>query len=328
MPNQENILVQKITLFRNGEAYADFDLSFLQDLTYVETLDLSGPRLMFSINDPWRLFRDDIGVKEKDVLQVTLSDQFGFDGLDKIIYFVILTMPIDGDILSFNCLEATVWKLKQPAKGAMLFNKQPIKSILSRLAPGLKYDVGTFQVLNDYHLLPGMRPSKMIREMAREHGAVCFWQRGKIVFKKLKDLYAVTPAMTYYHNDSRQQYKIAVYSRPNTQAVIKDRTERNYVGWDMVEGIQKNKAVKAPAEFVSASNVASLDGLLEIPLPSIDFTTHGNGTLVPGLTIGLSWAVDRIDAPIDESLPKKVVVGTVSHFQSNQVYACRVLGVK
>ena len=326
--NQEDILVQKITIIRDNKPFEPLDRSFLKELTYVETSDLSGPRLMFVIDDYYRIIRDELGVKPKDVLEVVLSDRFQRDGLDKIIRFVILTMPINDRWITFNCIEASVYKLKLPAREAIVFSHKSVSAVLQKLAPGLKYDVGSFPATNDYHLLPAMRPSKMLRQMAQEHGAVCFWQRGQIVFRKLKELYSAAPEMVYSHNDSRKGNKVIVYSRPNTEGIIQDLTERNYVGWDMVEGFQKSSRVpKAPAEFTSASK-ASLDNLTEIPKPVIDFSTAGNGALLPGLTLGLEWNTERADMPIDESLPAKVVIGMVAHSWSPQSYFCQVSGIR
>jgi hypothetical protein len=53
----QQMLVQKILV--NG---AELDISLLQSCTYVETLDLSGPRLMMTLQDRDNILRDDYGV--------------------------------------------------------------------------------------------------------------------------------------------------------------------------------------------------------------------------------------------------------------------------
>ena len=324
--NQEDLLIQKISLIRDGKAEA-LDRSFVRELTYIETSDLSGPRMILVMDDYYRIIRDELGIKEREVLEVVFSDRFQRDGIDTAVRFVILTMPIDDRFITFNCMELGVYMLKMRAQSTQILTQMSVSAALRKLAPGIKYDVGAFPVLNDWHLLAGMRPSKLIRQMEQEYGAVCFWQRGKLVFRQLKQLFSADPAVTYHHNDPSQPNKVLVYSKPNTGAVIQDQVERNYLGWDMVQGVVRGaKYPKAPPEFTSV--VKNLDNLVEIPKPVIDFTTAGNGGLFPGLAMGLVWNTERPDLPIDESLPAKVVIGTVAHSWKPQAYFCRVSGIK
>lgn len=320
---QEDYLIQKITV--RGQ---EIDRAFLKEITYVETIDLSGPRLMMRIDDPYRILRDDMKVRERDELEIVIADRWLRDGIDRTIKFVIMTMPVENNMVHFNCFEKTVMGLKVPAKEAILFPQKPVTAILTRLIPGGKYDVGSFPVIEDYHLVPGERPSRLLRQMARELGAVVFWRRGAVVFKKLKDLLAQPAKLTYHHDDRTQKNQIIMYTRSNARTIIRDRVQRNYMGWNMEQGmLRSGKKTNKPPELVSNASKPSLDNHLEIPVPAIDFTTAGSGYLMPGLPMKLVWNVQRLDAPIDESLPPKVVVGTVAHFYSTQKYFCRVLGV-
>lgn len=326
---QEDFFVQKITLIQKGQPVGDFDLSFIKEVTYIETIDLSGPKLILVVDDPFRVIRDEMQVKERNVLEVVLSDRYMRDNMDKTIRFTILTMPIVGSVVTFNCLQETVCRLKTPAKEAILFTEKPVTAILQKLAPGVKTDISSLPVLNSYHLLPGMRPSKLLRQMAKEYGVMLFWRRGKIVCKKLKDMLKADAKITYYHNDNgEKENRIISFTRSNAKSVITDKSVRNFMGWDMVKGVVKSsKAIKAAAELVSVANVPSMDGQLEVPKPAIDFMVLGNGALVPGIPLTLVWNGDRVDMPIDESLPAKVVIGTVAHYYSASSYYCRVMGV-
>jgi hypothetical protein len=225
-------------------------------------------------------------------------------------------------------MQQNVNLLKQPAKDSVLFPKKPIETILKRLAPGLKYDVGSFPVMEAYHLLPGERPTKLLRQIAKERGGLCFFRRGTIVFKKLPDLLKQNAKYVYEHDNPRAVNQIIHFKRENAKGLIKDRIERNIVGWNMVKGVMKSgKRTNKPPEWGSVSNVSTMNNLTELPYPAIDLTALGNGALIPGMPITLKWNASRIDAPIDESLPAKVVIGTVSHFYSAQKYFCRVKGV-
>jgi len=326
--NQEDYLLQRVKLFKNGEDAGVFDLSFLKEVVFVETIDLSGPRLIMTFNDPDSIIRDDMNVKERDVLEVRIADVWERDGIDQTIMFVIWTMPNNGSMVTFNCMQAHIDLLKRPAKESILFTKKPVETILKRLAPGLKYEVGNFPAIEDYHLLPGERPTRLLRQMAKEKGGLCFYRRGKLVFKKLTELGKTKVKHTYEYDNPIAKNQIIHFTRANARSVIKDRVERNIIGWNMVKGIVKSgKQTAKPPEFVSVSNMPTMNRLLEIPCPAIDFTTLGNGALMAGIPIALKWNIGKIDAPIDESLPVKVVIGTVAHFYSTQKFFTRVKGV-
>ncbi len=325
---QEDYFLQAVKLIRNGVEAGTFDLSFLKEVTFVETIDLSGPRLMMTFDDTNSIIRDDMKVKERDVLQIRIADVWERDGIDQTVQFVIWTMPNRANMVTLNCMQRNVDLLKQPAKDSILFPKASIETILKRLAPGLKYNVGSFPALEAYHLLPGERPTRLLRQIAKERGGLCFYRRGSIVFQKLGELLKKEAKHTYEHDNRRAKNQIVYFTRDNAKALIKDRVERNVIGWDMVKGIMKSgKKTTKPPEFVSVCNMPTMNNLTEIPYPAIDFIALGNGAFVPGMPISLKWNAARVDAPIDESLPAKVVIGTVAHYYSSQKYFVRVKGV-
>jgi hypothetical protein len=148
------------------------------------------------------------------------------------------------------------------------------------------------------------------------------------VLKKLSELLKNEVTYTYEHDNPTAVNQIVHYERPNAKSVIQDRVERNIIGWDMVKGIVKSgKKTTKPPEFVSVFNMPTMNNLLEIPYPAIDFTALGNGALMPGMPISLKWNIGKLDAPIDESLPTKVVIGTIAHHYAEQKYIIRVKGV-
>lgn len=338
---QEDILFQSISVVRDDKT-KPLDLSFLKEATFVETIDLSGPRLMLTFDDPESILRNDMKLKARDVLEVRIADIWGEDivslglvsGIEQTLRFVIWTMPSQGNIVHFNCMEQNVDALKQPAKESILFTKKPAEAIIRSLAPGInkrmKQDVQNLPIVESYHLLPGMRPSKLLRQVALEAGAVCFFRRGVMVFKKLSRLYRLTPKNIYEYNNPKAEKQIINFQKINTKAVIKDRVERNVVGWDMDKGFVKSgKKTDKPPEFSSMSNKMTMAALSGdgIPIPCIDLIAAGNGSLVSGVPMELKWNMSRKDAPLDESLHPRVVIGTVAHFYSGQKYICRVKGV-
>ena len=119
MNQQEYLLFQRIIHDKSGE---EVDLSWLQEATYIETIDLSGPKLILKINDRESFLRDDLLIAEKDLLTVTLADHYQRAGMDIEETFVIETMPVDGnEVITLNCLPLLIHNLKQPAKQAHFF---------------------------------------------------------------------------------------------------------------------------------------------------------------------------------------------------------------
>ena len=325
---QEDYLFQRVSLVRENEIVADLDLSFLKEATLIETLDLSGPKLILTFDDPDSIIRDELGLRAKDILEVRVADMWVRDEMDQTMRFVVWTPPNEGRIVVLNCMEESVHRLKQPAKDAVLFRRPAAEAVLRRLAPGLKYSCSSFPAIEDYHLLPGERPTKLLRKMAMEKASVCFYRRGRLYFKRLAELYASLPEITYEYNNPQAENQIEAFAIPNTESLIGDLHLRNFIGWDMVKGfVRSGRETRRPPEFVSVANIATMDNLLRVAYPAIDFPTAGNGALMPGITLALKWHTDRLDAPIDESLPPKILIGTVSHWYSAQKYISRVKGV-
>ena len=322
---QEHLLVQKIE--HKGE---ELDLSWLRDVVYVESMDLSGPKLMLSMNDAEGILRDDMGIRCRDVLTVTLASPApqGCEGLDLVVDFVIQTMPVDAGIVKFNCLTRSVDELKCPSIQAQLFVQNTVTQILGAIMPGEKVSVGRFPVVEDYHLLPSMRKSRLIRQMAREMGASAFYCRDELVFRSICELFQAPPAFEYHSNDDREQTQIAGYTQINSGGLIDDRVRRSYQGWNITKGrIRAPGWSKSASESTGLTNSLSLSGLSSIPVPVLDMYLQGNGGLRPGDTLSLVWNSLNLESPLDESLPDKVLIGTVCHRYSSQKYQCRVKGV-
>jgi hypothetical protein len=173
-----------------------------------------------------------------------------------------------------------------------------------------------------------MRPSKLLRQVAREKGALCFFRRGSMVFKTLSVMLKQEPKFAYEYGNMNARWQITSFVRPNTKSLIRDAAERNVIGWNMTKGLVRSAMkLASPPEFVNAANLPTLNNLQSMPYPAIDFITTGNGSLVPGIPLSLKWHMSRVDAPLDESLPSRVVVGTVAHHYRSQKYVCRVKGV-
>ncbi|MFI3276913.1 hypothetical protein [Vibrio sp.] len=320
----EHQLVQSITF--NGEK---LDLSFLRRANFIETISLDGPKLIIVFDDKESILRDDMGITEKSVMSVVLADPFNSNELDWSADWVVMTMPVDeGDNVTFNLMPKVLCDLKKPSTAGRCFVQQPVSRILQRLAPNMPHDVGVFPFKLDFHLLPAQRPSRLLRQIAKELGAVVFIRRGTLVFRTLAELQQRPAKYQYHYNDTRQQYQIAQFTLPNDESIVADLTQRCYIGWDDVKGIVKStRHTSAPIEHTGVTSQTVLNNLTKIPITVLDANMQGNGGLQAGDCIDIVWNRSDLERPIDESLPVKVVLGTVAHSFANKIYLNRIKGV-
>lgn len=324
MSNHEHLLVQQITY--NDE---ELDLSFLVSATFVESTSLDSPTLVLKFDDKESILRDDMAIKEQAVFSVTLADPCGEDALDYQDEWIVMTMPVDKqDVISFNLFLKSLNDLKKPSSVGRCFVQKPISHILKQLAPNMPHDVGTFPYRLDFHLLPSQRPSRLLRQIAKEMGALVFIRRGTLVFRTLEELQHRPATYEYHYNDTRQRYQVASYALPNDESIISDLTHRRFIGWDDKKGVVKSSVhTNAPVEHTAATNQAVLNNLSKIPLTVLDCYMQGNGGLRAGDCIDLVWNRSDLEKPIDESLPTKVVIGTVAHSYQGKKYLNRTKGI-
>lgn len=324
MPDQEGLFIQRIVCDGN-----EIDLSFLQTCCFVETLDLSGPKLIMTFSDTDSILRDDMAVAPFSELEVTFADYWN-DNSDVELKdrFVVLTMPVKGEVVTLNCIQRDIQRLKVPCTTARMFVNKPASTIIQTLAPGVKCSAGGFPVVEDYHLLPGERPSVVLRQIAREQGARLYYQRTSFILARVADMFSQEAQLTYAYENRQAEYRIIHYSRPNAGYIVEDSLLRSYCGWNMTSGfVWARKHGDKPAEFTARDTIGTLRNLSTVSLPEVDLTVEGNGMLRPGIPLDLEWNLFRRDCPIDESLPDKVVIGTAAHFYSGQKYLTRIKGV-
>ncbi|MDE9545435.1 hypothetical protein [Xenorhabdus bovienii] len=196
------------------------------------------------------------------------------------------------------------------------------------MVKNLLLDVGAFPIRLDFHLLPAQRPSRLIRQMAKELGALVFIRRDTLVFRTLAELQTMKPTFTYHYNDTREKYQIAQYSLSNDSFLIKDLTQRRFVSWDDKKGrVYSGKHTNTPIEHSGVTSKFVLDNLSKIPIPVLDAYMFGNGGLRAGDVIEVVWNRSDLERPIDESLPTLVVIGLVAHsYKSKKLYT-RIKGI-
>lgn len=321
---QEHLLVQRITV--NDEF--EMDMALLLSCTYVETLDLSGPRIMLTFSDRENIVRDDYKINENTVLEIAFSDQHIRGGIDIVEKFVVKSVTAaQNQTMQVVGFVGAIHLLKMPTRQAIFVNGCDAKTVIQRNLPGVPVQSGMLPAVNSWHLLPGERPSKKIRQLSRELGAAIYYCRNTFNAKSLKELFAQEPFAEFHYDDRREENQILSYQSTFRTEFAHERMRRSFIGWDITEGlIQGARNTDAPLEMARFGDSLTLDALNSYLLPAIDFECNGWGALKPGLCLSLKFHRSREGKPYDESIPGKVLIYAVSHHYATNRYACRVKG--
>lgn len=316
-------IIRKIVHTQSGK---EFDTGFIEEATFVETLDLDGPKLMLTVADQFAYLNDNLKVRELDTLTCTLSDTFGRGGMNAMPTFTIVTFKTSGYFIKYELMATPVFETKNPVKDkSRAFVQRKVDDIISAYIKGVGMDIKSFPIVEDYHCLTGERPSILLRQIALEKGALIWVDRDTCHFKPFSDLWSQEPAFTYHHNKPDEPNIILDHIVPSTKKRLLDNIPRGYSGWDFTSSAGKLGGGGAPVTTASGKSLTLSNkrkGVMEV----IDFLCPGNGALRPGQVLKLMWHLPDPGRPLNEELPNKVVVSAVGHHYTSQKYFCRVRG--
>ena len=303
-----------------------------------ETLSLDGPGIILEFRDPEEYIRGTLQIKERDEISVSFGDPWNNGSVNKSEDFTVLTCKPSGKgLVKLSCLAKPVYKMKIMASKAKIWQKQSVEAVLRDNANGASVDCGgrRFAIAEDYHLLPGTRPSHLLRQFAEEHGAHIWYNRGTLHMKKFADMWAALPKAVYHWGTFSEPNHIFKYKVPSEQIRAEEKNARTFTGWDEVKDritLPLNlpflkKAKSKPVKTTSFVNPYILGNEVVGKKTVIDFLGIGRMSIVPGDVLALKWHTGQPGNPIDEGLPRRVVVDTISHWYSAQKYYIRVKGV-
>jgi len=319
-------LIQKIV---HGQTGQELDLGYLSEATMVETMDLSGPKLILRFRDPHLYLADSLKLATEDTLTVTMADAFDFDGVDMVMDFTLLFVPDASGQMVLNCLSKPIFDAKKPLARPRIFTKRPMSQIVKEFIPGFRQSLAKAPIVENYHVLAGERPTYALRQMARESGGHLFLSRERMQFSRLRELMAGSATATYHHNDNREELQIVSYQVRKPDLMIRDRLQRSYSGWDITQGwVSSGVNTGGVFELHGSPSKPVLDALNEVHVPVLDCTMTGNGLIRAGSVLDAVWHTRRQGAPLNEALPGRVIVWAVAHYASDGKYFCRVKGCR
>jgi len=148
---------------------------------YVEKANLRAPLLKLEIHDITGTIIDDWKTKYGAALVAEMGDPQGNSGTFKTTFFVTSAV-LAGDVITVIAVSEDVRIFKIPAIRANLHTNKTPDTIFKTYTGTLKIASSALKRSCTYHLSAGEKPSKMLSEMARDKGALCWACRVRLTF--------------------------------------------------------------------------------------------------------------------------------------------------
>lgn len=294
---------------------------------YVEKSSLKAPLLKLEIHDMTGTIIDDWKAKYGASLVAEMGDPNGNAGTFKTTFFVTSAM-LAGDVITVIAVSEDVHRFKIPSPRTNLHTNKTPDTIFKAYSGNLKISSSVLKRAVTYHLNAGDKPSKMLSEIARDKGALCWVCRGEFNFYTLADLMKQTPSFTYEGNNPQAKYTLSKMRMIQQEHATTAKNQYRFVGYSMTDGYIEYGDSSLPVRYISDSDMETLRNMQLSLVPKMDIEVAGNPDIKPGMLIEI--LVYRYDQEnrIDESMPRKLIVKNVAHFEDRIGYTTRmILGV-
>ncbi|MGF1905281.1 hypothetical protein [Aliivibrio salmonicida] len=306
------------------------DMANIVSLSYIEHADLSGPTIILSIRDEQSIIRDTIGLKKDSMIKLEMGDVSGASNELFEDEFVVLTMPIENDVITVEGFQKDCHALKTPNGKPRFFTNMAPEKILAELLPSLNV-VCEVSGAGTYHLNQGKTPSRLIRNMARDFGAACFISRGTVYLIPYSKFNAGEPLLKMGLNsptsDSSINVKIERYTKLTDEAFLERLVQKNFASWitdkgHVNSGNHKEKQTVLLAYPIIPEQLANQTIHVQ---PRIDIEVVGNAALKPCTTIDIEIIKLGSGGEIDESIDRLMGIQTITHHTKGSMYNNRIV---
>lgn len=293
---------------------------------YIESLGLRGPILMLELYDYTRDVIDNKKLTAGSIITITAGDATGEGELFKD-EFVVISYPLQNDVIMIQAVSKGVASLLTRSASPVYVNDDTATSIIgifSKMPVEAKSQERTLTI----HVNNGEKPAYPLMRMARENGSAIWSAKGKIFFKKYTEFGKEKAVFRYEASNPAADYTITKIRYLTNAYMDKQATDYNFVGFNSGEGFQNAGNAAAPTMFVSSGDPQTLANLSISFKPKLDIECDGNPNLTAGMV--LEVVVNRYDTnnKNDESVPKKMVIGSITHNEDRVGYRARmILGV-
>lgn len=294
---------------------------------YVEKTELTAPVIVLYVHDTGGKVADDYKAVYGSTLVAEFGDPSGNAGNYKETFFVT-SAPSSGDVSIITAATDDIVRLKTPSVKSWLYtDRQPMDII--------KAHVGKTKAVCDivdkpcsYHLNVGVKPSRMLSQIAHDRAALVWVAQGVTNFRKY-DLLLKDPIVFEYEAYNPQaKYTISrlKYLNEDSPAVLS--TKFYFTSWSPTQGYVHAGNPKDPIKHISDTDPETLQSMTRVMIPKLEIDVSGNAAIKAGIVLGIT--IHRMDAnnQLSEALPQKMVVMRVAHVEERESYMTRiVLGV-
>ena len=317
----ERLLIQSIES-EKGE----WDLSFLQEKTLIESIHTDSPSLKLIIGDRLEVLQEMAGIQTGDEIKVSFSDPS--ESWMGNMNFIITKIKSLGDPQGSLKIEAIDKKLANLFKrDYYLFSQDSLRRIFKILVPEVSTQwIAETPVIQDYHLIHA-RKNVLCKQIAKEEGLCVFFQKERFVAQSIETLLKQDPVLTIEQNKPTADYPLLEFEWIRPEWIIQETTQFDYQGWEMEKGaINPEKKQTAPRKLAPFSSPVILQNMRVTYVPIVDFAIFGKLSLNAGDVIKIIWHSNWKDLGVQENKPEKIVIQQISHFSDNKRYLNRIIG--
>ncbi|HFU2857311.1 TPA: tail length tape measure protein [Enterobacter cloacae] len=294
------------------------------EAAYLEGLNLTFPLLLVKIRDVSGAVIDNGKLKKGSELVAELGDGTRGGPVFKETFYVV-EAPVAQDAIHVTAIAKDVQRLLVPAAQPRFFtNKQPAE-IIRQLAPGLTTSADVLNKTGTWHLNMAQKPAVLFKQIAQDTGAMCWVARKTINFKSVSNLLNQRPTFEYEYNNPKAKHILTKIRNVNQESLYTSPREYRYMAYHDNDGLKVAGDASLPVKMISDPDLGVLQNKHVTIIPVLDAEMSGNPGLQAGQVVNvILHRYDKVNR-MDESVPKKMIVERVTHFENQFVYRSRVI---
>lgn len=301
---------------------AEVGIDYLKSATLTVEINAIAPVLVLRLKNPVNTLLEDLGLKVqlqskgKGQIKLHLMDYYSPESKPVVMDFKIMDIHEDhrnNNILVCECLEIHAYHLSQ--KSHEVYTKSSIENIIGALT-GLPVEVSIFPNNNTYHV-DGKRRIDVVKQIAREMGAIFFIRDNKAYLKTKEDLFKETDQALYEYRNEGAEFKI-VKPKIIDDSLKNEDEKRHHIGFHMDKGLiisSHNKDSKPM--MVGCDSTLKINNLAKSLQEAVIFRAIGNYAIKIGSPIKTVYHSGIPDRPEVEYYPQRVILSKISYHSEN-----------
>lgn len=291
---------------------------------YIEKASLAGPLLKLEIRDMTGTVVDDWKAKYGAKLVAEMGDPAGENESFTTTFFVT-SATLASDVVTLIAVSEEVRQMKIASPITRMHTNKTPSEVFNVYAKGLTLELENQKRAITYYLTAGDKPSKMLSQIARDKACLVFVCRGSFYFRSLDELMKQKTAFVYEANNPKADYAISKMSPIHQDYAATAGTQFRFVGYSMTDGYVEVGDPSLPVRHVSDADMETLRNMQRALVPKFDIEVDGNPNIKPGLLLEIVIYRYDADNQLDESIPRKMIVKNVAHYEDRVGYTTRML---